>query len=138
MRQLLLDIIGCRPQGVLLYCAMFRKLNKVLNYYYAPAPSHGPAPPPPSPRHASALRLRCFRVFNGFVHGQDEAGRLRCSRQRVDLDDRRLPHACVKVIGDVLVDDVNSEPCAACKTVTMAIYSVSRKPQLLNVLKILE
>ena len=52
-------------------------------------------------------------VLDGFVHGQDEAGGLRGSGERVDAHDGWLPHARHEVVGDVLVVDVDAVPHAA-------------------------
>lgn len=49
-------------------------------------------------------------VFDGFVHGDDEAGGLGGGRQRVDAHDGRFPHAGLEVVGDVLVVDVHAVP----------------------------
>lgn len=49
-------------------------------------------------------------VLDGFVHRDDKAGGLGGRRQRIDSHDGRLPHAGLKVIGDVLVVHVDAVP----------------------------
>jgi len=52
-------------------------------------------------------------VFDGFVHGDDEAGGLGGRCQCIDAHDGRLPHAGLEVIGDVLVVHVHAVPHAS-------------------------
>ena len=51
-----------------------------------------------------------LRVANGLVDGENETDGLSGGSQCVDLHDGGLPDACIVVVRDVLVEDVDTIP----------------------------
>ena len=67
------------------------------------------------------------RVLDGLVHGEDEAGRLGRCRQSVDLDYRRLPHARLEVVTDVLCGHIDTKPFAVYKGIRVRLIMETYK-----------
>ena len=64
-------------------------------------------------------------VLDRFVHGQDQARRLRGRREHVGLDQSRFPHERLKVIGDILIVHIHTAPDAAYKQLVVVVVVVS-------------
>lgn len=70
-------------------------------------PSHASA-------HTAGWHLRCILrrlgTLDGLIHGEYECSSLTSCRQSVDLDNGRLPDACLEIVGDIFLHDINTIP----------------------------
>merc|ERR1719362_1544100 len=69
---------------------------------------HGP---PPAPAHLVSA-LATPGILHGLVHTQEQASGLRGRGDGVGLDDSRLPDTSLKVVSNILVEDIYSVPGA--------------------------
>lgn len=55
-----------------------------------------------------------FRAFDRFVNGQNHAGSLTSCLKSIDLNDWGLPDACLQIIGNIFLVDVDAIPYVSC------------------------
>lgn len=82
--------------------------RRLLHHWPPPSPAaHGTSPASTRGRVVGGPRR-----LNGLVHGENEAGGFGCGRDCVYLDNGRLPHTSLEVLGNIFIVDIDAVPHA--------------------------
>lgn len=93
------------------------------NYCFLHGPAHTATHSHATTSHG---RLASLGALYCLVHRQDHASGLGSGRQCIDLDNRRLPDALLKIVGNILLGNINAIPLATCKNKTIDFFFNSK------------